>query len=404
MNHSLKIYIGLLVVLIFGIMLMDASRPKPIDWSPYYKTHIKKPLGLYVLNQELDQVFKNQKIERILETPYEYLDYYYIYDSIDGSYEIEGTLLSIYQELPFDETSLDEILLFVGKGNQAFISSNNFPKLLADSIGFSTNYRFYSNDTITTVWHQKMPLSSSYQFTKGFNGVYFDSISNSTTQILGSQIVEKDTLANFIAVKYRQGIFYLHTQPAAFSNYHLLKDEQANYATDLLSVVPEQKPIYWLQKNMASNDINQSPMRFILSQPALKSAWYLFLVGMLIFILFRVKRKQRIIDIIEPLPNTTVDFTKTIGNLYFQEGEHGAIIDKKIIYFLEKIRSEFLIETTQLDAEFNKKLHFKSGRDLEMIEKITQLIQENARKINRTEADLLKINEAIETFWQPKKK
>jgi hypothetical protein len=87
MNHSLKIYIGLLVVLIFGIMLMDASRPKPIDWSPYYKTHIKKPLGLYVLNQELDQVFKNQKIERILETPYEYLDYYYIYDSIDGSYE-----------------------------------------------------------------------------------------------------------------------------------------------------------------------------------------------------------------------------------------------------------------------------------------------------------------------------
>jgi hypothetical protein len=41
---------------------------------------------------------------------------------------------------------------------------------------------------------------------------------------------------------------------------------------------------------------------------------------------------------------------------------------------------------------------------MEMIEKITQLIQENARKINRTEADLLKINEAIETFWQPKKK
>ena len=90
-------------------------------------------------------------------------------------------------------------------------------------------------------------------------------------------------------------------------------------------------------------------MRYILSQPALKWAWYIFLIGMLDFYIFNAKRKQRIVPIIKPLANTTVDFTKTIGNLYYQEGDHGNIIDKKIIYFLEKIRNEYLIDTTKLE-------------------------------------------------------
>jgi hypothetical protein len=168
--------------------------------------------------------------------------------------------------------------------------------------------------------------------------------------------------------------------------------------------LPENNPIYWFQKNQVQNDIQQSKLRFIFSQPALKSAWYLFLISMLIFVLFRVKRKQRVVDIITPLPNTTVEFTKTIGNLYFQEGEHGAIIEKKVIYFLERIRSEFMIETTYLNADFNKKLHLKSGRDLDKIEELSRLILELTGKKFRTENDLLKINEAIENFWHPKKK
>ena len=53
--------------------------------------------------------------------------------------------------------------------------------------------------------------------------------------------------------------------------------------------------------------------------------------------IFNAKRRQRVVPIINPLPNTTLDFTKTIGNLYYQEGNHQNIVDKKIIYFLEKI-------------------------------------------------------------------
>jgi hypothetical protein len=188
----------------------------------------------------------------------------------------------------------------------------------------------------------------------------------------------------------------LHTQPVAFTNFHLLKGNHHEYAEKVLSYIPEGK-VFWHIKDQTGEVISDSPMRYVLSQPALKWAWYIFLIGMLIFMLFNAKRKQRIVPIIKPLANTTVDFTKTIGNLYYQEGDHNNIIDKKIIYFLEKVRNEYLIETHRLDDDFIKKLHLKSGKDLDDIKNIVSLI--NAYRKNNylsIEDDLLQINNAIE--------
>jgi hypothetical protein len=134
-----------------------------------------------------------------------------------------------------------------------------------------------------------------------------------------------------------------------------------------------------------------------MSQPALKWAWYLFLIGLLIFIIFNAKRKQRIVPILKPLPNLTLDFTKTIGNLYYQEGDHDNIIDKKIIYFLERIRNEYLIDTTKLDDEFIKKLHHKSGKEVSDITELVFLINEHRKSYHGSlEEDLIRINNAIE--------
>jgi len=197
-------------------------------------------------------------------------------------------------------------------------------------------------------------------------------------------------------VKYKSGTFYLHTQPVAFTNFHLLKGNHHEYAEKVLSYIPK-TDVFWCIKDQNGEVISASPMRYILSQPALKWAWYIFLIGMIIFILFNAKRKQRIVPIIKPLANTTVDFTKTIGNLYYQEGDHNNIIDKKIIYFLEKIRNEYLIDTNKLDNDFIKKLHLKSGKKLEDIQNLVYLI--NAYRKNNfasDEADLIQINTAIE--------
>ena len=146
--------------------------------------------------------------------------------------------------------------------------------------------------------------------------------------------------------------------------------------------------------------ISRSPFRYIWSQPALKAAWFLFLIGMLFFMLFNAKRRQRIVPIIKKLQNSSVDFAKTIGNLYFQEGEHGNLIDKKIIYFLDKIRFQYLMETAVLDDNFIKKLQHKSGKNLTEIQNIVFIINHRRKNNFETvEADLIELNTAIERFF-----
>ena len=119
-----------------------------------------------------------------------------------------------------------------------------------------------------------------------------------------------------------------------------------------------------------------------------------------IFMLFSAKRKQRVVPIIPPVNNTTVDFTKTIGNLYLQEGDHHTIIGKKIIYFLEKIRTDYLLDTFDLDETFVNRLHQKTGKDKADIEHVIQLIKKHRNHLDSTENDVIEMSKAIEKLAQ----
>ena len=57
------------------------------------------------------------------------------------------------------------------------------------------------------------------------------------------------------------------------------------------------------------------------------------------------KRKQRIIPVITPLKNTSLEFVETIGRLYYQKGTRSGIAHKKIIFFLDFIRTRYNIAT-----------------------------------------------------------
>ena len=197
---------------------------------------------------------------------------------------------------------------------------------------------------------------------------------------------------------YYDGYFYLHTQPEAFINYNLLKKNNFEYTQKILSYIPNEK-VFWLTKTQNGEVVSNSPLRFIFSKPALYWAWMIFIFGMLVFLIFNAKRKQRIVPIQVPLTNTTIEFTKTIGNLYFQESEYQNIIDKKIIYFLEKVRNEYLIDTTVLDEKFVKRYQAKTSKSSIEIENVVRLINYQRKGYHQSvEEDLIELNKAIENI------
>lgn len=392
MNKKITIYIVLLVVVLGILILIDGSRPKPINWTPTYSVNDKIPLGLYVFNKELPELFKGQNIEKLRVTPYEYFNELYDYEA--KNYISNGSFISISENNTIDNESVKELVYFANHGNTVFLSAKDFPQSLLDTLNLKVDGGYSFKDSISLSLNSQK--NEKYSFNEGIGFTYFDSIGTQNTEILGYQEFSKGKKPNFIKVPFGNGNFLLHTQPTAFSNFYLLKGNHYKYTEGLLSYIPE-GTIHWYSKQfMYDEDVSSNPLRYILSQPALKWTMWLGIIAFLIFILFNAKRKQRIIPQITPLKNTTIDFAKTIGNLYYQEGNHHTIIEKKIIYFLEHIRNEYHIDTYSLDDVFIEKLHLKTGKPVEDIEKTVSLIKKHRHQFESSEADVIAINKAIE--------
>ena len=239
-------------------------------------------------------------------------------------------------------------------------------------------------------------MKNSILIDKAPSGTGFKEI-NSGQKILG--YIEKDgkkVSFNFIQVPFGKGNFYLHSEPLILTNYYLLKPEGHKYVENVFSYLPNNKTI-WFTENYNKKRESQSPLRFILQNDNLRHAWQLLLVGLLLFALFNIRRKQRIVPIIEPLKNKSVEFVKSIGNLYLQEGTPHDMALKKIQYFLNKVRLDLMIDTQHLDDNFIKKLHLKTGKNIELIQEAVDLINKTQNQHSGIKhSDLAKINEVLD--------
>ncbi len=386
-------YVGVFALLIGVLFIIESNIPKPINWDPTFDETHKMPWGTYVLHNELDNFFPNSTTEDIKETPYETL--YYNGICYNTSY------LFIEENFDPDLESIEEMLGFVEDGNTVFISASSMSRHLLDTLKVTLEHQFIydlENDTLKKpLYFSNEKLNDIYYYDRGFTRSSFTGFDTETTQTLGFHSFDSLEYVNYINVEYGKGNFYLHTQPFVFTNYHLLREDHANYVSDVFSYLDNDN-IYWDSKNKDGIDEHTSILRYILTNPSLRFAWRLGLVGILLFVLFMTKRRQRIVPVIKKLPNTSIEFAKTIGNLYFQEGETSDIVAKKITFFLQKIRSNYLIDTHVLDENFRKRLHQKSGVSQEEIDKLINYIIFLSKKQIIDETFLITLNRLIENF------
>ena len=169
-----------------------------------------------------------------------------------------------------------------------------------------------------------------------------------------------------------RALLLFNTTPQAFSNYYLLKNNK-DYAAGVLSYLDDHN-LYYDNYKKSGRVVIDSPMRFVLNQEALKWAYYLSVVGTLIFVLFRAKREQRIIPVITPLENSSVEFARTVGALYYQNKDYGNLVAKKIQFFLADLRQRYFLDTTSLNEKTITHLAAKSGKSIEECKKLVNLI------------------------------
>lgn len=244
MNKSLRIYVILLLLLLVVIIALDINKPKPINWEPTYAINDKIPLGLHILDQELANLTK-QKITKIATSAYEFLEPYYDYDSLVNNYKFKGTILYISDNKIIDTQSVQEILYFVNHKNTAFFSMKEMPKMILDTLKLEVGYDLKLTDSIQHLWLANSVFKNKkFDYKEEVAPDYFSKFDTINTTVLGCQSGDS-TRVNFIKVRYKSGVIFLHTQPAVFTNFHLLKDNHHEYAENILSYLPK-SDIYWL--------------------------------------------------------------------------------------------------------------------------------------------------------------
>ncbi|TXD49284.1 hypothetical protein [Polaribacter sp. IC073] len=375
------------------------------DWKENYSEKEKSPFGNYIISNEAATLFKDQKIIKLKENLYDYL----LFKSDTVSTKFSNYILiknAAYKQTAAGTTAL---LDYVKQGNSAFIALNFFKENFKEQLEFTTNnldtevFDVAALRKLKGTFYLKHKDFSDqpYNFERNIRRNYFLEYNENKTIVLGTTNIDGEEVPNFIKIHHGKGAFYLHTNPIVFSNYYLLNDQEV-YVENLLSYLPKQ-PILWDNhiKTSAYSDAEEkkpSIFKFFLKHKSL--TWFLFvsLVGLLLFMLFNARRKQRAIPVLEPLKNTTVAFTQTISNLYLSEADHKNLVDKKIAFFLSKVRSKYLIDTANLNTDFIIKLAAKSGNEIQKTKYLIHTIITLNKKLECSEEELIGLHKMIENF------
>jgi len=381
-----KFLIPVIVVFII-IVIIKLNMPLPTNWTASFSKSDKIPFGSYILFDLLPDIFPGQIIETS-DLP--------LYNTFKNK-NVDNTNIIIICN-SFNPDELDTRILFslIEKGNNVFIAANSFGKNISDSLNIMTNYHndFLDDTIVVDFTNPKLKLENGYTFTRANYSYYFNTFDTSKAIVLG---INDIALTNYLQFNYGKGKLFLHALPLAFTNYNILKSNR-DYIFKSLSYLPVKKVI-WDEYYKESNQYYSSPIRYILGQPSLKWAYYTILFSIILFVIFKGKRNQRIIPVIKPLENTTMEFIRTIGNLYFKQKNHKNIADKKIIYFLDYVRSRYMLRTNELNIELIDKLSEKSHVNKEIISNIISAIRSVNKAIEVKQETLLELNKLLETFY-----
>jgi hypothetical protein len=405
----------LYLTLAFGIFLVvKLSGPKEFDWTPTYASEDKNPFGAYVLRELIPELFKGHRVKVTNKTLYELRD----------SLKPQQNILILAHSYAGDAEEVKALLDHVHAGGSAFIGAENIRGKLADTLWISTKdyifqhglYAQRRDTSFLKFMNPALDTNTHFVFRRDNIHNYISVLDTAADKLLKEHpprspvarrptIIAENDLHEPVMVKFAWGkgsIIYCST-PLAFTNIYTLKEGHHQFVSQALSYLPP-GDICWSEYYSIGRLESNAKLRFILTQEPLAWAYYIAVSALLLFMAFEAKRKQRIIPIINPLTNSSLEFVSTIGNLYFSRGDHKNIAGKKILFFSDHIRTKYSLNPVSAGENFISLLSKKSGKSEDQIKMLFELIRNIQTKTSVSEHELHSLNNEIEKFTAGQKK
>ena len=440
MSKRLPLLIGIpaLIILLALLVYYRQGGQDRFDWrenraNKAYRNTNDQPYGTQVFFNLLEGYFPEKEVLVLSTNVEEELP---LYNAAGlASYVFVG------EAMLYDSLALSRVLEFIRRGNTALFSSKSLPFDFMSSLDsiqcagdYDTGWSDYgfTYDSLALLTVDETGGNKQYPFffsdRNEMQGYYWSFINDKyfcdhkPLQVLGRL---NDSLVNFARIPYGDGFVLLHTTPIAFTNLHLLRPEGRAYAEAILAYLPE-GTVYWDAASHISEAVarrrnrnkssfarelpEEHPLSYLLRHLSLAWAWYLILGLAFLYLLFRAKRRQRIIPVLHKNENSSYEFISTIAHLHFKEKNYQSISIQSMKLFLAQLRERYglvvLLHPETNKPKVEKAFFSRLAQVSEVPETQIQAIftqYANAIQYEPTEGMMSNLYMAMDAFWKQAK-
>lgn len=397
-KNSTTILIVAIVLLVLSVLAIffEFGEVSAHRWQEKYDYEDEEPYGLYIFKELTTRYFDDVEVS--------------INDVLDQS-SGKGNLYIQFVPYGISDNAVDSLLLLAESGNDILIIADDYDQRIAEKMPqyYAMNYNF---DSIFTFNFTHPSIASDTNYIYAFaQENKFDFLEDSYFKLLQFEdsiysqdldyikVSAQDSMALMVGFPIGEGHLYYHMHKEMFYNNSYRQPSMMDYTQAVLAHFEPEK-IYMLNPltifKKGSNNFN-NPLAFIMSQPALKTAYYLLVLGTVLFVFFGGKRKQKIIPVNVKNKNTSLEYIETVSQLFFQQGQHEKLLKHMSDIFYHKMQKRFFIKPDH--PNYVRMLSKKSRIPEAEIKYVLQRFKVREKNYRLTSDQLASINARLESIY-----
>lgn len=428
---SSRNFLFAMLVLFVLFCLLQVNLPKKFVWSPTFSHVDKQPLGCFVFDSiltqslpngyhvtkktffQLDQEHAKEKISVLMvvdQQDLKQLDVKYLCNiARRGGKVMVVASSSLDDGRNADTVVVDELertfkvriedgMYFSLRGILSGLKAHDND--MYDTIYWNNretmyaaqSYRMFYNMVGGTLFVDSVPKVKRLAYTLSTAGydykhdsLYVGDFTGFDTIVDEKERIERiDTFAikkvpTAVSVPYGKGEVIFVSSPLLFTNYGMLEGNTSVYIFRLMSYLAD-LPVYRTEAYVKTDAMlvaEQSPFREFIKRPPLRWALYLALLGVVLFMIFTARRRQRVIPIMSKPANRSLEFIQLIGTLYYQRKDHVDLVRKKFKLFAEELRKTAGVDISDVNTDDREYLLLaeKTGMNSDRLKKVIRQIR-----------------------------
>lgn len=428
---SSRNFLFAMLVLFVLFCLLQVNLPKKFVWSPTFSHVDKQPFGCFVFDSvltqslpngyhvtkktffQLDQEHAKEKISVLMvvdQQDLKQLDVKYLCNIARRGGKVMVVASSSFDDgRNADTVVVDELertfkvkiedgLYFSLRGILAGLKAHDND--MYDTIYWNNretmyaaqSYRMFYNMVGGTLFVDSVPKVKRLAYTLSTAGydyrqdsLYVGEFTGFDTIVDEKERIERiDTFAikkvpTAVSVPYGKGEVIFVSSPLLFTNYGMLEGNTSVYIFRLMSYLAD-LPVYRTEAYVKTDAMlvaEQSPFREFIKRPPLRWALYLALLGVVLFMIFTARRRQRVIPIMSKPANRSLEFIQLIGTLYYQRKDHVDLVRKKFKLFAEELRKTAGVDISDVNTDDREYLLLaeKTGMNSDRLKKVIRQIR-----------------------------